>query len=151
MSSKKMKVAFGCHLIAMSIVAAFGLAYLLPGEFMPHHAVAIGMSWEAVSAPLQFLILGLMRAVGVACLAVFALALFILLVPFRQGAVWARWALPAGGLLLAAGSLYPMVFLAMNTPAKPLWMGPAAGAVLILAGLVLSLVDLIEARKRTSA
>jgi hypothetical protein len=118
---------------------------------MPHHAVAIGMSWEAVSAPLQVLILGLMRAVGVACLAVSALAFFILLVPFRQGAVWARWALPAGGLLLAVGSLYPMVFLALNTPARPLWVGPAAGAALILSGLVLSVLDLLEARKRTPA
>src|SRR5262245_3395184 len=144
--SKKMKVAFACHLIAMSIVAGFGLAYLLPGEFMPHHAVATGMSWDTVSAPLQILILGLMRAVGIACLAVFALALFILLVPFRQGAVWARWALPAGGLLLAVGRLYPVVFLALHTRAKPLWMGPAAGALLILAGLVLSLLDLLEAR-----
>lgn len=137
--SMKLKIAFACHLAAIFIVAAFGVTYLFRSEFMPYHAVAVGMSWTEVSAPFQILILALMRAVGGGCLAVVVLALFVLIVPFRQGAIWARWAIPAGGLLIAAGALYAMFSVAMNSAASPPWIGPAAGALLLLVGLALSL------------
>jgi hypothetical protein len=139
--SPKMKIAFACHLLAIFIIAAFGLTYLLRSEFMPYHGAAVGMPWAEVSAPFQVLILALMRAVGGACIAVVVLALFVLLVPFRRGAKWARWALPAGGLVIAAGALYAMLFVALNTTAKPPWIGPAAGALLVLVGLAFSLGD----------
>jgi hypothetical protein len=137
--STRMKAAFGCHLLAILILLAFGFAYLLRSEFMPYHAVAAGMRWDELGRGLQVLILGLMRAVGGACLAIAVLELAVLFVPFRQGAVWARWAIPAGGLLITAAALYAMNFVAANTPATPPWIGPAAGGVLLVAGLVLSL------------
>ena len=136
-----MKIAFGCHLAAIVIVAAFGATYLLRSEFMPYHAVALGTTWSALNAPFQVLILALMKAIGGACLAVVAFGLFVLLVPFRQGAVWAFWALPIGGLLIAGGALYAMLLVARNTPADPPWIAPALGALLVLIALVLSLAD----------
>lgn len=137
--SAKMKIAFACHLTAIAIVAAFGVTYLLRSEFMPYHATALGISWAEVGAPFQILILALMKAVGGACLAVVVLGLFVLFVPFRRGEAWARWALPAGGLVIAAGALYAMFSVAANTPATPPWIAPATGALLLIVGLALSL------------
>lgn len=142
-----MKATFACHLIAILIVVAFGVAYAFRSEFMAYHAVVIGMAWQEVSGPFQLLILGLMRAIGSSALAMAVLALFILLVPFRRGELWARWAIPIGGWLIAGGALYVMWSYAANTPARPPWIGPAVGAALLLIGLALSLGQ----RRRDSA
>jgi hypothetical protein len=135
----RMKAAFGCHLAAILIVIAFGFTYLFRTEFMPYHAVAVGVPWDQVNLSFQVLILGLMRAVGGACFAVAVLELILLLVPFRQGAVWARWTIPAGGLVMSAAALYAMTYVALHTPATPPWIAPAAGALLLVIGLLLSL------------
>lgn len=135
----RMKFAFGCHLLATLIVAAFGVTYLFRPEFMPYHSVAVGMPWAEVAPSFQVLILALMRVVGGTCLAVAVLELFLLVVPFRQGVVWARWAIPAGGLVLSAGALYGMLYVGLNTSATPPWIAPVAVALLSVAGLLLSL------------
>jgi len=134
-----MKVAFWCYALGTLIVTAFGIVYLVRPEFMPYHSVAVGLPWAAVDPSVQVLILALMRAVGSACLALAILDWTLLLIPFRQGARWATWAIAASGLVTCAGSLYAMMLVAMNTPATPPWIGPVLGAVLLVAGLVLSL------------
>lgn len=137
--STKMKIAFVCHLLATLIVAAFGVTYLFRPEFMPYHAVAVGMPWVGVAPSFQVLILALMKVIGGACIAVVVLQLILLFVPFRQGAVWARWAIPAGGLIITLGGLYGMLYVGLNSPATPPWIGPAAAVLLLVLGLVLSL------------
>ena len=106
---------------------------------MPYHAVAVGMAWDQVDSSFQVLIIGLMKAIGGACLAVVILELILILVPFRQGARWARWAIPTGGLVIAGTALYAMAYVAFKTAATPPWQAPAAAALLLLTGLLLSL------------
>jgi hypothetical protein len=137
--STRMKIAFGCHLLATLIVAAFGVTYLFRSEFMPYHSVAVGMHWTEVGPSFQVLILALMKAVGGTCLAVVVLELILLFVPFRQGIVWVRWAIPAGGLVLSAGALYAMLYVGLNTPATPPWIAPVGGALLMVVGLLISI------------
>ena len=137
--STRMKAAFGCHLLATLIVAAFGVTYLFRPEFMPYHAVAVGMPWADVTPSFRVLILALMRVIGGACLAVVVLELILLFVPFRQGVAWARWAIPAGGLVICAGALYGMLYVGLNTSATPPWIAPVVAALLLMAGLLLSL------------
>jgi uncharacterized membrane protein YgdD (TMEM256/DUF423 family) len=96
------------------------------------------MPWAAVPPSFQVLILALMRAVGAACLALAILELTLLVIPFRQGAAWATWAIAVSGLVMCAGSFYAMTLVARHTPATPPWLAPAAGAVLLVVGLVLS-------------
>lgn len=135
----RMKAAFGCHLLATVILAAFGITYLLKTEFMPYHSVAVGMAWIDVSPSFQVLILALMKVIGSACLAVVVLELILLFVPFRRGVVWSRWAIPAGGLVICAGTLYGMLYVEFNTSATPPWIAPVVAALLLVAGLLLSL------------
>ncbi len=137
--SVKMRIAFGCHLLATLLMAAFGLTYLVKAEFMPYHAVAVGVAWGEVTPPFQVLILALMRAAGGAGLAVAVLELFLLFVPFRLGAMWARWAIPTGGLVISFGVLYAMAYVSFHTQATPPLIAPVVGILLFVAGLALSL------------
>jgi hypothetical protein len=63
----------------------------------------------------------------------------LLLWPFRQGASWARWAIPAHGLILGLASLWGTLFVQLNTPARSPWLAAAAGIVLLAAGGLLSI------------
>jgi formate hydrogenlyase subunit 3/multisubunit Na+/H+ antiporter MnhD subunit len=136
--SSRMKAAFTCYLLGVLIAAGFGVVYLFRSEFMPYHAVAVGQSWEALQPAVRILVLALMRAVAAGCIAVAFLELVLLFVPFRQGAAWARWAIPAGGLVMCAGALYAMILVKLNTPAQPPLFGPVLGAVLLVTGFMLA-------------
>ncbi len=97
--SIRMKVGFWCHLLAMLLIGIAGLIYLFRSQFMPYHAIAVGKTWAEVNPAVQILLLALIRVVGSAWIAT-ALAMGILLFkPFRQGIPWARWAVPAIGLV----------------------------------------------------
>jgi hypothetical protein len=144
--SWQMKIAFGFHLVATLLIGGFGLYYIINAEFMYYHAAAVGMPWSAVPHPFQVLIHALMRALGIAGLAVVVLELFLLFKPFRQDALWARLAIPAGGVVISSGALYAMVYVLRNAPpippwtAKPPWILPLLGVVLFFAGLLPSLI-----------
>ena len=138
--SWKIIIAFVCHFLATLPIAFLGITYIIWPTFMPYHAVAVGMPWSAVPPGFQVLTLALMRAVGFAALAVFVLELFLLLFPFRHGAIWAKLAIPAGGLIISFGALYAMVYVSLNTPATPPWMAPAASALLFVVGLIFSFI-----------
>ncbi|MEJ2041328.1 MAG: hypothetical protein P8X55_20720 [Desulfosarcinaceae bacterium] len=136
---KRIKIAFACYLVAIIIIAAFGVIYLFRSEFMPYHASAVGKPWAEVSPSFQVLILAMMKAIGGTCLTVVMLELILLLIPFRQGFAWARWAIPFGGILISTGSLYAMLFVGMNTSASPPYFAPVLALSVILIGMALSI------------
>jgi hypothetical protein len=133
-----MKVAFGCHAIAYLLFAAFAAIYLLRPRFMPYHEIAVGMRWEEVGRPFQILILGLMRVVGGGLLSAAFIGAILLFWPFRRGTSWARWAIPAHGLIVACSSLWGTLYVQLNTTARSPWLAAAAAIVLLIAGGVLS-------------
>ena len=132
--SVRTKIAFACHLTAILILGTFGLVYVTRREFMPYHSAAVGMSWGEVSPALRVVILAMIRLIGSAFLAIVFLMASILLIPFRRGASWAKWALGAGGLWVSASSLFATLSVAAQTPANSPWQAPAAGVVLVLVG-----------------
>jgi len=137
--SKKMKVAFGCHLLVLLSIGLWGVVYLFRTEFMPYHAIAVGKTWTQVDPAFQILLLALIRRVGGASIAI-AMAMGILLfIPFRQGIRWARWAVPAVGLVAQLTALCVMLSVTLNTPATPPWKGVPLFMVLLVAGFILSL------------
>ena len=135
----RMKIAFTCHSLAMVILVVFGVIYAFRSEFMPYHSDAVGMPWSEVSPSFQILILALMRVVGCAFLTVGFLFVILLFVPFRQGLGWARWTIPAAGLLVCSGTLYATLYVGFNTPASPPWIAPVIASMFLLAGLLLSI------------
>jgi len=137
--SKRMKVAFWCHLIALLLIALVGVVYLVRGQFMPYHAVALGKTWADLDRALQVLLLALMKSFGGAALATAVAMVILLSIPFRQGLYWARWAIPVVGLVGTLPSLCVTVWVARNTPATPPWMGVLIVMALLVAGFVLSM------------
>ena len=137
--STRMKVAFGCYVAAYLVFTAFGVIYLLRPQFMPYHAVAVGMRWEEVGRPFQVLILGLMRVFGGSLLAAAFIGAVLLAFPLRQGAPWARWALPVHGLIVACASLYGTLYVQLNTGARSPWLAAVLAVVLLVVGAVLSI------------
>ena len=135
----KLKVAFGCYFLAGLLLIGFGVVYLFRQEFMPYHSVAVGLTWADVPPSLQILMLALMKAVGGTTIAVAVAVYIVLLVPFREGARWALWAVPTLGLVESAAAFYPMSYVALNTTASPPLWAPATGVLLNVVALVLSL------------
>ena len=149
--SARMKVAFGCYGAAYLLFAAFAAIYLLRPQFMPYHAVAVGMRWEEVAQPFQVLILGLMRVVGGGLLAAAFIGAVLLIWPFRQGASWVRWAIPAHGLIVACSSLWGTLYVQLKTPARSPWLAAAAAVVLLVGGALLSISSRIPKERMVGA
>jgi hypothetical protein len=137
----RMKIAFGCHLLVTLFLVVSGMTYLIRQEFMPYHSVAVGMPWAEVNPAFQALILGFMRGFGGAAIAVAVLLSILLFGPFRQGAVWARWAIPAGGLVIFLLGLYAISVVQLNTPAEMPWIALVTCVLLLVAGLALSVLS----------
>ena len=135
------KIAFWCYVLLIIAVAGWGMNFLLRSEFTDYHSVAVGMSWSEVPSSLQVLILACLKLAGGLWLAFSLAALVILLLPFRQGAPWALWAVP---MLLVAQFLAPvpaMTLVITNTPATPPWVMTVLGIVMAMFGLVVPLSE----------
>ncbi|NER79939.1 MAG: hypothetical protein F6K42_10215 [Leptolyngbya sp. SIO1D8] len=137
--SKSMRIAFGCHLAAALLLLIFGLVYLFRPEFMPYHSDALAREWSAVERPYQVLILALMRVTGGAWLATAMAMVILLLFPFRQGDKWARWTIPAVGLVVSGSAFYATAYVRQHTPGNPPWIAVVVGMLLSVIGLVISL------------
>ncbi|MGG5289582.1 hypothetical protein [Pseudomonas shirazensis] len=69
---------------ALLIIAAFALIYATRSQFMPYHAAVINRPWRTLDAPLQLLLLALVRLVGWAWLAIACAGLILLYQVFVQ-------------------------------------------------------------------
>lgn len=135
------KASFTCYTIALLLSFTFSLIYLSRSEFMPYHSVAVEKDWSEVSPAFQILLIALMKAAGGGWLSTSIAATIILLKPFRQGLVWAYWALPAICLPAMFVNLYVTIWVTMKTAAAPPWGLSLAGVFVLMAGFVLSLIS----------
>lgn len=128
----KSKVATACYLLTILLGLSFAAMYLFRPEFMPYHAAAIGVNWAELKPEFQALFLALMRVSGGGWLAASVSIGILLVIPFRRGENWARWAIPSIGLSAAGPTLYATLLVNSKTTATAPWFG-AAGAILLLA------------------
>ena len=135
----RMKVSFWMYLLTSLLLAAFSATYLFRSQFMPYHAVEVGMSWEQVPQGFQIMIISLMKSLGGAWLSTLVAFWAILFVPFRRGERWAIYMLPVIGLTSSIPSLYSNFYIMANTPAEPPWIAITIGIVLIITAFLLSL------------
>jgi hypothetical protein len=133
-----MRIAFGCYLVAIAGLGAWGFVFLLRSEFMPYHAVAVGMPWSEVPHPFQVLILTLYKLAGGAWVVIGLSLLLLLFGPFKQGALWAKRAIPALILIHGAGVMNAMAYITLNTPATPPWNFTLAVIALTVFGFFFS-------------
>lgn len=133
----RLRIAFIINFMAIAGFVLMGLVYSLSPQPMPYHLRILGGHWANLSVPTQSLILALLHGSGLATLSASASLMFILWFPWRQGARWARVAVPLIGLttngLLMIVMLQLQVQTGIQTP-WPLLLGPIA--LLVLAAFV---------------
>lgn len=109
-------ISYGCVAL-VSIL--FGLIYLTKNQFMPYHAEALGLSWSELEEKMQVLLLALMRAAGGGFLATGLAISILLMIPFRAGATWSIYTIPAISLCTSIGTLYATLLVKTKTPGTP--------------------------------
>jgi hypothetical protein len=115
-----------------------GLLYVTATECMPYHADALGASWAELPPNYQGFLLGVLKAMGAGSVAASLALLVLLLVPFRRGQAWARWAVPLVGVVFTGLTLYASATIAMRTPASPPWRPTCGLVAMYLIGAVIS-------------
>jgi len=134
----KTKIAFGCYLAAILIVACLALIYLLTPQLLPYQEKAIGVSWSELTTGVKIQFLSLLKVCGGGYIFTAISLAVLLFIPFKQGENWARWAIPAIGIPAISIVNYAGLTIILNTPGRPpLIAGPLAIVLLIL-GLILS-------------
>jgi len=134
----KRKIAFGLYFLTAFVLLAFGLRYSFATQLMPYHAETLGVARDGLSDAYQLVFLTLYRATGAGMLVVGTALLVLLLVPWRQGQPWARWALTGVGLMYGILSAYLTLVYQAGTTASVPWQGPVASVVVIVIAHFLS-------------
>ena len=132
--------AFVSHALAALLFMAFGVIYLARSQFMPYHQEALGKPWQQLDPRLQALLIGLLRTAGGGLLATGISIAVLLLIPFRAGEAWARYAIPVIGLVAALPSLYATLLIRSRTQAHTPVAASAIGVGLLVIGFILSLI-----------
>ena len=129
-----------CYALAALVSLVFGAVYLVRSQFMPYHEEAIGLPWQQLDQRMQTLLLALMRVAGGGLLTAGMSMAILLLIPFRAGESWARYALPAIGLVGGLPALYATILVRSRTHAHAPVAASATGIALVIAGFILSLI-----------
>lgn len=130
--------SFVAHGIPTAGLFLQGLLYVSTSTFMPYHAAALDTTWEALPPNYQGFILGVIKAMGAGSIGVTLALTILLVVPFRRGDSWARWAVPVIGAVFTALTAYAAFTIDVRTPASPPWRPTLALAALYLAGGLMS-------------
>ena len=90
----KNKIAFGCYGVVILIVALIGLRFLFASKIMLYHSVTMGTCWENITPGMQIMSLNFMKAAGTGFISTAIAASFLLFIPFKDGNLWSKWAIP---------------------------------------------------------
>lgn len=133
------RIAMGVLLVPTIGLLGQGILYLTTAEFMPYHAVALGVSWKELPENYQGFVLGVIKGMGAGSVAVSLALLMLLWVPVRRGDRWARWAAPVIGIVFTALIAYAALTIDRLTPADTPWRETLFLTAAFLAGGVVLL------------
>src|SRR5262245_57319253 len=97
--SRREIAAFVAHGVPAAGLLLQGLLYVTTPRFMPYHADALSVTWEALPPNYQGFLIGVIKAMGAGSIGVSLSLIVLLLIPFRRGDAWARWAIPLVGVV----------------------------------------------------
>ena len=117
--NKNLKISFYLYNFVLFCFFVVACVYMSRSEFMPYHSVAVNMKWSEVPANFQILILAGIHAVGSLIFTIFSAIAIILYIPFKQKAIWAKYAVGVLSLLLNFSLIYVVIFVKNNTNAHP--------------------------------
>ena len=130
--------AFVAHGVPTVGLFLQGLLYLTTERFMPYHGDALGVTWEGLPAHHQGFLLGVIKAMGAGSIGVTLALAIMLVIPFRRGDAWTRWAVPSVGSVFASLTAYAAYTIDVRTPASPPWRLTCVLVGLYLTGATMS-------------
>ena len=133
MTSFAMNISFWLYMLAAIATVLIGLLYASRRTVMPYHLEALETSWDEIDAKYQFLLKALLNGGGFFGLANGLFMLVILLIPFRQGELWAGYAVGFIGLV---GCL-PLGFI-VHAVKKNTAGNPPLGVMVLVNGLLIT-------------
>lgn len=128
------RLSLVCLWLYSALLFLGGLRYVTLTRYLPHHAVAVGKSWEDLGHGEQVVLLAALRGAGGAFLACGVAIGFLLCIPIRRGEAWARYAILAIGLLAGLPLTHGVLAVASETAAKPPTFALLIGYLLLLVG-----------------
>lgn len=131
------RIAAVIYAVCAIVSVALGGTYIFRDEFMPYHAEALDTDWAQLDVATQTLLLALLDVAGAGWAVTGLLVLVLLVVPFRAGATWARWAVPSALFLLYVPILMATLTVLAHTPATPPWYGNALALLATTVAFVL--------------
>lgn len=114
-----------------------GIVYAKRRQVMPYHLEAMETRWEDIAPKQQFMLKAILNGAGYFGVATGLAMLILILIPFRQGADWAGYAIGAIGLTGAV----PLAHIVYTVKTKTAGNPPVTLMVVILALLVGGLVS----------
>ena len=93
------QISFWLFMLATIATILTGLLYATRRTIMPYHLDALETTWEEIDKKYQLLLVALLNGGGFFGLANGFFMLLLLLIPFRQGEVWAGYAVGIIGLI----------------------------------------------------
>ena len=131
-----MTFTFTLYLLASAATILIGLLYASRRRVMPYHLKALETSWEEIDPKYQFMLRALLNGGGYFGLSSGLFMLVLLLIPFRQGELWAGYAIGFIGLIgiLPLGLIVNSV--KKNTAGNPPLIVMVIVNLLLIGGLI---------------
>ena len=131
-----MTFTFTLYLLASAATILIGLLYASRRRVMPYHLKALETSWEEIDPKYQFMLRALLNGGGYFGLSTGLFMLVLLLIPFRQGELWAGYAIGFIGLIgiLPLGLIVRSV--KKNTAGNPPLIVMVIVNLLLIGGLI---------------
>ena len=134
----KIKIAFSCYFVVGLFWTIVGIVYLFSPKIMTYHQRVIGVGWNDLDPGFQTMILMLLKGTGLGDLVTGIAMGILLLIPFRRGEKWVRWALPLIGLSSLLPTAGGALFLSISTGTWTPWPVLVVANVIIVAGFFFS-------------
>lgn len=128
--------------LAGILLLVMGLIYFFKNSFMPYHSDAVVMPWEKIEPNMQFLLLGLMRAVAGGFFAAGVIILFLQRKFYVYKTTWIPTLIVISGLLISLPTLYATLTIKLNTPGNPPILLLVLGILFLIVGYFFNLKSL---------
>jgi len=138
MSTIKRKIAFALYALTALLWYGVGLYYIFSTEIAAYHKQAIGVDWAGLAPGVKTLLLVLMKGTGDALFVAAVAMTFLLLIPFRRGEKWAKWAMLCVGLAVWVPMLIGAIWVYTSTGAASPWQANSAMLIALLVAFALS-------------
>lgn len=135
MALSLLTLSFWLYAIATLATLLIGLLYASRPRIMPYHVEALETPWEEIDPNFQFLLKALLNGGGYYGIANGLAMAVLLLIPFREGAAWAGYAIGVIGLMGTLPLGYIVYTVKKHTAGNPPLGVMIVINILLIAGL----------------